>query len=97
MKRGEYTMAIDQIIKGHINELLKKEKELYEYRINICKYCPLYKRDNILGYVCNPDLYLNPKTGETSEDNLPNFYNGCGCRLEASTRVKEKRCPVGKW
>lgn len=90
-------MEVGKIVKGHVNEFFNKEQELHDKRIKICKECPLYKKDNILGYICNPDLYVNIKTGDTSEDYKPNYVNGCGCRLSASTRVKDKRCPLGKW
>lgn len=90
-------MNVGQIINGHINEFFNKEQELYNKRIEICKTCPLYKKDNILGYICNPNLYVNPITKETSDEYKPGFYNGCGCRLSAAARTKDKRCPLGFW
>ena len=89
-----------QIVVGHINESLKLEEKLYAERKPICDKCKLKTISTILGIkteICNPDLYLNPKTNETSKYYKEGYYSGCGCRLEASTRVKDKECPAGKW
>lgn len=87
---------ITDIIRGHWNELLKKEDILSEQRLSICKECPLYKMSS-LGWICNKDLYLNPDTDETSYDPAEGFYRGCNCRLEAKTRLPDAHCPAHKW
>lgn len=89
-----------QIFIGHLNEFLNLETELYNKRKPICNSCKLKIKIDILGKqveLCNPNIYLNPITNETSSTLKEGFYKGCGCRLEASTRVKDKVCPTGKW
>lgn len=89
-----------QIVIGHINEFLKAEQKLYDKRKPICDSCKLKTKIDILGKqieLCNPNIYLNPTTDEISDTYKDGFYKGCGCRLEASTRVKDKVCPTGKW
>ena len=56
------------IIDGHLKELFNKEEDLSKQRVTICKSCPLYKIDSILGELCNSKLYLNPevKNGQYS-------------------------------
>lgn len=87
---------IKNIIKGHINEALNNEEELYNERISICKDCPLYK-DTPLGPVCNSSLYMNPINEDVSYSEQPGYTKGCGCRLNAKTRSLESKCPLGKW
>lgn len=90
-------MAINQIIEGHYKKIMNKEDTLRDKRITICKSCKLYKIDDLLGEVCNKRLYLNPKTNETSVVKKDGFKNGCGCILQAKTRVKDAKCPINKW
>lgn len=87
---------IKGILKGHLNELLKKESELYDRRMAICRVCPLFKQTHI-GPICNPDLYLNAATEEVSNTAKEGFKKGCRCRLEAKTRVVDAKCPNDKW
>ena len=86
-----------QILKGTYNNILNKEEELYKGRISICKSCKLYKIDGIFGPECNPTIYLNPISNEISTKPKEGFINGCGCVLRSKTRVKDAKCPVGKW
>lgn len=88
-------MEIGKIIHGHVNELLDLNKDIAEVRMEICHKCPLFK--DIVGGVCNPKLWLNPKTNEISSYSQPGFYKGCGCRIKAKTRLKEGGCPAKKW
>lgn len=90
-------MSINQIAQGFYNSLVKNEQELYEYRIEICKKCKLFKKDNILGNICNSKLYLNPITEETSIHRQKGFNKGCGCVLKAKCRVRDAKCPNNKW
>lgn len=85
------------IIEGHLNELFNKEEELYNDRIIICKTCPLYKIDSKLGEICNSKLYLNPVENKISTYPKHGYYNGCGCRLSAKSRLKNSKCPLEKW
>jgi len=89
-------ISINQIATGFFNNLLDKEGDLYSKRITICKDCPLYKIDSIFGEMCNPTLYVNTKTAETSRRSLPGFKNGCGCVLRSKARVKEATCPLNR-
>jgi hypothetical protein len=91
---------ITQIITGHVNELLNLEQKLYNERKPICNKCKLKIKIKIMDThteICNPNLYLNPETNEIIDYPKEGFKNGCGCRLEASTRTKDKICPLGKW
>lgn len=85
-------MSVSQIIEGTVNNLLDKNTELYQERINICKKCPLL---NSLG-ICNPLKYLNPQTGEVSNTKKEGFVKGCGCVMSSKTRVPNAKCVVGK-
>ena len=68
-------MEIGPIIKGHVNELLDKNKDISEVRMEICRKCPLYR--DILGGQCNPNLWLNPETNEISNRRTVNYIKGC--------------------
>ena len=48
--------------------------------------------------VDHPDKnkWLNPITDEVSDIQKDNFYNGCGCRLNAKRRIPEASCPLNK-
>jgi len=89
-------MSINQIVNGTIKNILNKDEDLYLQRIEICKGCKLFTKDMIFGEVCNPKLYLNPLTNETSFIKKKGFEHGCGCVLRSKCRVKEAHCPVGK-
>lgn len=89
-------MSIKQIIQGHVNEALGKNDTLAEQRMSICKACPLYKMSSF-GPICNPALYLNPTTNVASERKEEGMYKGCGCRLNAKTRLEDAHCPANKW
>ena len=75
------------IIKGHINEVLKKEQDLYLYRIGICKECPLYTNTKI-GHLCDKAKYINKDY---------KIIHGCGCRLDAKARLFDEKCILNKW
>ena len=85
------------IIDGHLKELFNKEEDLSKQRVTICKSCPLYKIDSILGELCNSKLYLNPETNQTSTYPRKGYYNGCGCRIQAKSRLISAKCPLNKW
>ena len=85
------------IIDGHLKELFNKEEDLSKQRVNICKSCPLYKIDSILGGICNSKLYLNLETNQVSTYPRKGYYNGCGCRIQAKSRLITAKCPLNKW
>lgn len=85
-----------QIVEGHLNEITGNNQSLSEKRLEICKRCPLYK--DAFGGQCNPRYWLNPETGDVSTYRRgDNYYKGCGCRLQAKTRVVKAKCPAKKW
>lgn len=87
---------LGQIYEGHKNEILKRENELYEQRIKICKECALYT-ESVLGPICDSKKYVNIKTGQPNIFPCADCVNGCGCRLSAAARVIHKKCVLGKW
>jgi len=88
---------IGDIVEGHYNEITNKETDLYEKRIAICKKCPLYEIKEGLGPVCDSKKCWN-ETEKTLET-YPSSKNicGCGCRLNAKTRVANAKCVLNKW
>lgn len=86
---------IIDIINGHVNEAFNSNEELYKKRIEICKKCPLYKESNF-GPICNPKLFIN-KNDETSTVKKEGYVKGCGCRLNAKTRLTYSKCIINKW
>lgn len=87
--------VIGQIVTGHVNEALGLNKDISVERMKICKRCPLYKAS--LGGICNPKLWLNPKTGDVTSIKRVGYYKGCGCRLSAKTTLPTAHCPANKW
>jgi hypothetical protein len=90
-------MELDQIISGHIKELLNQEQDLFNERIKVCRECKLLTKDRILGEICDKHKWINPKTGELSLIQIDGYINGCNCRIMAKTRVPEAHCPLKKW
>lgn len=88
-------MEIGQIVKGHVNEMLGLNEDLQEKRMKICRECPIFK--DILGGICNSELWLNPETGDVSTEKDYGYYRGCGCRLKAKTTLSTAVCPARKW
>ena len=85
------------IIDGHLKELFNKEEDLSKQRLIICKSCPLYKIDSLLGEVCNSKLYFNPETNQTATYPRQGYTNGCNCRIQAKSRLISAKCPLNKW
>lgn len=88
---------IKDIIKGHINELLSKEEELKEERMAICRKCGLFLDSAPIGPICNNKRFIDPITGNTSNSMKVGYIKGCGCRLNAKTRLKDNSCIIGLW
>ena len=87
--------VIGQIVQGHVNEVLGLNQDIAKVRMEICRKCPLFK--DTMGGICNPKLWLNPKTGDVSTTKKHNYFRGCGCRLAAKITVPRAKCPTGKW
>jgi len=86
---------VGDIVEGHIKELVRQENDLANKRLAICRKCPLYS--DSLGGKCD-----NRKCFNTVENKLVNFPGknvicGCGCRLQAKTRLANSKCVLGKW
>ena len=46
----------------------------------------------------NKYYYVNPETGDVyTYKRGDNYYKGCGCRLQAKTRLVNAHCPAKKW
>lgn len=88
-------MELGNIVKGHANELLGRNKDLSEERLEICRECPIYS--NEYGGLCNSKLYFDPNTNQVSSQKRFGYIKGCGCRLKAKTTLKDARCPANKW
>lgn len=88
--------SINNIIRGHAKELVGINQPLADYRLSICKGCPLYI-DTAIGVLCNRYLYLNKDTNETSRLPKEGYIRGCGCRLDAKTRNEDDSCVADKW
>ncbi len=86
---------VKQIIEGHANEVLGKNKDISEERLKICKECPIYSKE--WGGTCNRKLWLDPETGEVAVISKPGYVQGCGCRLLAKTTIPMAKCVAGKW
>lgn len=89
----------DEIIEGHINELLSKvglanenEELIFSMRENICNACPLKNGNN-----CDTQRWINPQTLEVAHSPKDGFTRGCGCRLSAKQRSKQSQCPANFW
>ena len=75
--------------------------------IRTCNYC--LEMDNIKDLklkqylskdkcdICNSSLYINPLTNEVSTYKQDGYFRGCGCRLEAKTKLERSHCPAKKW
>ncbi len=87
---------IGSIINGHMKELVGSNQDLSDYRIGICRKCPLCT-DTAIGLICNRFLWINKDTLETSKAPRDGYVRGCGCRLDAKTRNEDDSCIIDKW
>lgn len=88
-------MKIGEILSGHVKELLDINEDLYLERVKICEKCPLYS-DKFGGY-CNPKLWINPDTNQTSDVEMLGWVKGCGCVIRHKAKNKDGKCPIRKW
>lgn len=88
--------SVRDILKGHMKEITNNNEDLYEKRIAICRECPLFKL-SVVGPLCNSLLYLNTDLDIAFPNDGPNRVRGCGCRLDAKTRLEDNVCPANKW
>jgi hypothetical protein len=80
------------VAEGFWNLIFKNEgiEGVAKKRLEICAKCPALVMSKSLGMRCTPKVSL--KHVDTGV-----MVKGCGCVLKAKTRVKEERCPAGKW
>lgn len=84
------------IIKGHINELLNKEFELYSERIKICDQCELESNTRI-GKICDHRKCISGSKVYNIKNKSSESICGCGCRLDAKLRLFDEKCILNKW
>lgn len=85
---------IGQIAEGWTNDFLGKEQELSDMRMKICRKCPLYNKETDR---CDSKKCYNKETGELSTSPGNGFICGCGCYMAKASRVKNKKCVLGRW
>lgn len=90
-------MGINNILNGHTNELFGLNTNMSLARLKVCRECPLYKKSIVIGEVCSSTKWYNPITGDERTSAKDGYINGCGCRLNAKTRLANAVCPAGKW
>lgn len=83
------------IVNGHVKEFLHLNEDISKKRLEICYRCPIYS--NKFGGLCNSKLWLNPNIGDISTSQKPGYIRGCGCRMQAKTRLATAKCVAGKW
>lgn len=87
---------LHDIALGHVHELLGQNEEISRIRLKLCRQCGLYSA-TVVGAICDSSKYMNPQTGEISKEYKDGYVNGCGCRLNAKTRLMTTGCPLNKW
>jgi len=92
---GQIVKNAPQIIEGHFNEITNREQSLSEKRLSVCRQCPLYTEGRI-GAVCDAKKCVNSE-GNITTYPIKGSTCGCGCRLEAKSRLKNAKCVLNKW
>ena len=86
-------------------------EKMAKERLAICQKCKAKVSHPIIGLKCSPKQmipHVDPFSIELIEHLKALEYKyqiingvvrvkGCGCRLEAKTRLKNEECPAGKW
>lgn len=85
---------VGQIAQGWTNDLLKREQELFESRMKICKECPLYNENTDR---CDVSRCINIKTNEMALGPGKDIVCGCNCYMNKKTRVPSSHCVMKKW
>ena len=63
-------------------------------REEICRSCPIFAKAR---GICNPNLWLNPNTNETSDRAKAGYIRGCGCSVFIKMKNLSNHCVAGKW
>ena len=85
------------IVQGHYNQVMKVNQNVSGERLEICNNCPLCNKIFDYAWICNPRLWIDPKTGEVSTKYIHGYRKGCGCNLKAKTTLPRAKCPGEKW
>jgi hypothetical protein len=85
------------ILQGHIRELVGNNNDLSESRLAICKECPIFIMSSNWGPMCDGTKYINEDGTQWSWARLKGYTKGCGCRLQAKTRIPDKHCIINLW
>lgn len=85
---------IKEIATGWTNYALGREKELSEYRMNICMECPIYNSEK--------DSCDSKKCWDKVNEKLVDYPGkdivcGCGCYMKKKTSSPNSHCVLGKW
>ena len=88
---------IGQIAEGWAKDIVKAEQELHDKRMKICRECPLFDENGLLGPTCSSKRCYNTKTNSVELYPSSDTICGCGCVMEKASRVKSKKCVLGKW
>ena len=83
------------IIKGHVNELLGRERDLSERRMKICRSCPLFT--DIMGGICDSKKCVDKTTHKIQHAPGENTICGCSCRMASKSTLKNAKCVLDKW
>lgn len=88
---------IKQIASGWKKSLLNEEEELSKKRTAICKQCPLYTNDAVFHGKCDSGKCFDTKEMKLVPSPGPNIVCGCGCKIDAKSRLKNAKCVLNKW
>ena len=86
---------VEDILEGHYNELVGKEQDLSERRMNICTECPLFT--DKFGGICDSKKCFDTNKKELVSTSGKGIICGCGCRLQAKTKLPRAKCVLSKW
>ena len=91
-------MSLKDIIKGHMKEFTNDNDELAQERLAKCKTCPLFLLTPV-GPICNPNRYYDndKEQAYAYQNDEVTRIKGCGCRLNAKTRLEDATCPRKLW
>lgn len=88
-------LNVGDILKGTMNNVLGKNSDLVEKRLEICRRCPIFSTR--LGGICNPNLWIDPSNDNVSTEYKPGYKRGCGCLIKSKATLPNAKCIAGKW
>ena len=66
-------------------------------RLEVCKTCPLFKKQYDGHHRCDGSKYMNPETKETSYLPKKGWIKGCNCICEIKVMQPSAECVAGLW